>query len=109
MDKKFVGTGNEGFRCEMCGRDVPPLQSGSYRNHCPYCLWSRHVDRAPGDRQETCGGMMEPIALEQTGKKGFIIVHRCTACGAVRHNRAALDDPVSDKWEALIGLSTRPR
>ena len=103
--KRFVGGGNEGFRCGRCGASVPPLRSGSYRNHCPFCLWSRHVDRAPGDRRETCEGMMEPVGLEQSGKKGFIIVHRCTVCGAVRRNRAALNDPVPDDWDALIALS----
>jgi hypothetical protein len=105
MARRFVGRGNDPFRCEKCGRDVPPLRSGSYRNHCPFCLWSQHVDRAPGDREETCGGMMEPIGLEQSGKKGFVIIHRCRLCGAVRRNRAALDDPVPDDWDALIGLS----
>ena len=104
--RRFVGSGNEGFRCAQCGKDVPPLQSGSYRNHCPFCLWSRHVDDAPGDRRETCEGMMEPVGLEQSGKKGFIIIHCCTACGAVRRNRAALNDPVPDDWDALIALGS---
>jgi hypothetical protein len=104
---RFVGAGNEAFRCIKCGRDVPPLTSGSYRNHCPFCLWSRHVDDAPGDRLAECGGMMAPAGLEQSGKKGFVIVHRCTACGAVRRNRAATDDAVPDSWDLLIALSAR--
>jgi hypothetical protein len=103
---RFVGTGNEAFLCLNCAKDVPPLASGSYRNHCPFCLWSRHVDEAPGDRQADCGGMMPPVGLDQSGKKGFI-VHRCEACGALRKNRAALEDPVPDAWDALISLSTR--
>ena len=106
---RFVGAGNEGFVCEVCGADVPPLVSGGYRNHCPVCLWSKHVDRGPGDREETCRGLMRPIGLEQSGKKGFVIVHRCVACGAVRRNRAALDDPVPDDWDRLIELSARRR
>jgi hypothetical protein len=108
MGKRFIGTGNESFRCGHCGCDVPPLSSGSYRNHCPFCLWSQHVDRAPGDRLETCCGMMEPVGLEKTGHKGFIILHRCTGGGADRRNRAALDDPVPDDWDALVALSTPP-
>ncbi len=105
MEKRFVGTGNEGFRCAVCGREVPPLASGGYRNHCPFCLWSRHVDKAPGDRKESCGGLMEPIGLDQTGKKGFVILHRCTRCGVVRRNKAALDDPVPDNWDNLVKLA----
>ncbi len=107
--KQFIGTGNNGFTCIHCKRDVPPLTSGSYRNHCPFCLWSRHVDEtAPGDRQATCEGMMEPVALEHSGKKGYIIIHRCTVCGIVRKNKAALSDPVPDCWELIISLSHPP-
>ncbi len=33
------------FTCGHCGRRVGPLPSGGRnRNHCPYCLFSRHVD-----------------------------------------------------------------
>lgn len=108
MPKRFVGSGNEDFCCARCGADVPALTSGSYRNHCPFCLWSRHVDRAPGDRLETCCGPMQPVGLEQSGKKGFIIVHQCTSCGAVRRNKAALNDPVPDDWDTLTALSSAP-
>ena len=52
--------------------------------------------------------MMEPIGLEYSGKKGYIIVHRCRSCGEVRRNRAALEDPVPDTWDLLITLSTDP-
>ena len=104
---RFVGAGNDGFRCLHCGREVPPLATGSYRNHCPFCLWSRHVDEAPGDRREDCGGMMAPEALERSGKKGYVIVHRCAACGAVRRNSAALRDAVPDDWDALIALAAK--
>ncbi|WDF05905.1 RNHCP domain-containing protein [Shouchella hunanensis] len=34
--------------------------NGSYRNHCPFCLYSKHQDIIPGDRASTCGGLMEP-------------------------------------------------
>lgn len=103
--KQFIGQGNDGFICGRCGRSVPPLQSGSYRNHCPYCLWSQHVDRAPGDRLETCRGLMKPVDLEHSGKKGYIIIHCCTTCGATRRNKAALNDPEPDDWDRLIALS----
>ncbi len=51
-----------------------------YTNHCPRCLWSMHVDVNPGDRQNRCRGMMEPVAAIY-GRTGFIITHRCAECG----------------------------
>ena len=66
----------ENFVCEHCGASVT---GDGYTNHCPECLWSKHVDVEPGDRGATCGGMMEPIALEgSTGK--YRIIHRCERC-----------------------------
>jgi RNHCP domain len=88
---------------------VPPLANGSYRNHCPCCLWSKHVDGVrPGDRACSCHGLMRPVAVEHRGGKGLLIVHRCTACGFVRGNRIA-DDPVcGDSIDAIIGLMRAP-
>jgi DNA-directed RNA polymerase subunit RPC12/RpoP len=92
--KRFVGQGvNRPFTCAECGADVLPLVSGGYRNHCPYCLCSLHVDVNPGDRANDCGGVMEPVGAELTGKKGWVVVHRCRRCGEVRRNKAALEDP----------------
>ncbi|MEK7218066.1 MAG: RNHCP domain-containing protein, partial [Patescibacteria group bacterium] len=34
----------EPFTCEHCGTGVAPLPHGTSRNHCPRCLWSKHVD-----------------------------------------------------------------
>ena len=51
--------------------------------------------------------MMAPAGLEHSGKKGYVIIHRCAACGAVRRNRAALEDAVPDDWDALIALSAK--
>ncbi|THF88162.1 RNHCP domain-containing protein [Deinococcus sp. KSM4-11] len=103
-----LGT-NNAFVCGHCGRQVAPLRNGSVRNHCPHCLHSLHVDIQPGDRASTCHGLMVPVAVEQSGKKGWVLVHRCTRCGFVGRNRAALDDPDQpDDWDALIAISTRP-
>lgn len=107
MRRRFIGTGNAAFVCSHCGLAVPPLRRG-YRNHCPRCLYSQHVDEAPGDRAATCGGLMAPVALDHDGKKGYVIIHRCLRCGAVRRNRAAQDDPCPDDWEALVRLSRSP-
>lgn len=100
-----IGT-NLGFTCTVCGAVVPPLANGSYRNHCPHCLHSLHVDVNPGDRAHPCRGVLEPVGVEHSGKKGWVIVHRCRRCGVTRRNRAALDDPACpDDYDAIVALS----
>ncbi|MEX2500788.1 MAG: RNHCP domain-containing protein [Trueperaceae bacterium] len=109
MKRFTVRDSNHGFRCVRCGTQVTPLAHGSVRNHCPACLWSLHVDVFPGDRASDCGAPLEPIAVRLHAKKGPVIVHRCSGCGALRNNRAATDDPVqADDMNRLIDLSTRP-
>lgn len=95
---------NTGFECGRCRRRVSRQSGGSYRNHCPHCLWSRHVDVAPGDRAADCGAVMEPAGVDHSGKKGFVLIHRCTACGAEDRNRLAPDDDM----DVVIELQ-RPR
>ena len=80
-----------GFICAHCGREVPPLRYTS-RNHCPFCLWSMHLDVNPGDRASDCMAPLEPVTAAPDPKKGFVITHRCTKCGALRRNKAAEDD-----------------
>lgn len=83
----------ESFTCSHCGATVGLLTTGSYRNHCPRCLWSKHVDEAgPGDRAATCGGMMLPVGIEHRSGKGWMIVHRCESCGKTITNKTAEDD-----------------
>lgn len=41
---------DEEFICENCGKKVEKL-GYSCRDHCPYCLHSKHVDKNPGDRR----------------------------------------------------------
>ena len=97
--------GNDGFVCGRCALEVRPLRNGSFRNHCPGCLWSRHVDHTPGDRASNCGGYMEPIALLGSSAKGWRIRQRCLACGHEHTNDAALDDPEQpDEWDALMEI-----
>ena len=78
----------EDFVCVKCGSLV---HGNGYTNHCPYCLWSKHVDFQPGDRQEGCQGMMQPISVELRKGK-FILTHRCLKCGKRKTNRAAYED-----------------
>jgi len=78
----------EDFVCGHCGFAV---QGSGYTNHCPRCLWSRHVDAMPGDRQAKCGGMMEPVAVAGT-TDDYRILHRCQVCGIEKWNQAVPDD-----------------
>ena len=82
------------FRCRHCGLDVSTHAPGTaHRNHCPNCLWSRHLDDdAPGDRAAECGSSMEPIAICVRGDGEWVIVHRCTGCDDLNLNRTAGDD-----------------
>lgn len=93
------------FHCLHCKMPVSthPLISGvNHRNHCPFCLWSKHVDLyESGDRLAACKGQMEPVALthKRMNKKymkdifgELMLVHRCVECDELRINRIAADD-----------------
>ncbi len=95
---------NTGFRCVHCAAPVPATSDGHYRNHCPHCLWSLHVDNRPGDRAANCGGLMEPMGLVDKGAKGWQIVHRCTVCGQSQPNRVVRDGASPDDLDQLLGL-----
>ena len=82
---------DEEFICENCGKKVDKLGYTS-RDHCPYCLCSKHVDCLPGDRMESCHGILKPVQVELDSKKGYVIVYKCSKCGAIRRNKAAEDD-----------------
>lgn len=90
---KFLGDSDE-FRCRHCKMMVGvPLSGGRNRNHCPFCLYSRHVDgRTPGDRASECGALMAPVGAFARIKGEHAVVHRCLGCGFERHNRLAADD-----------------
>lgn len=106
METKRFTKNDSGFRCVHCGREVPPLIKTS-RNHCPYCLWSLHVDILPGDRANDCGGPLEPISALPDPKKGYILVHKCQKCGEIRRNKAAMEGNVPDDRGLIINLTAR--
>lgn len=90
----------EDFTCGNCGAEV---RGDGYTNHCPRCLWSRHVDIYPGDRAAECGGLMAPVAAG-IKKDEWFVVQRCEECGFTRRNRTSrTDDP-----EAIRKLLGRP-
>ncbi len=103
-NKRF-SKADEGFTCVYCKKEVLPLGYTS-RNHCPFCLSSLHVDINPGDRANTCGGVLRPIKSEPDAKRGFIIIHRCDKCGAVVRNKAAHEAKVQpDDMDLIIKLT----
>jgi len=99
LKKKF------GFTCEHCGSWVSKDKfiGTHFRNHCPFCLWSRHVDlKKSGDRLSHCYGQMKPIGFIFK-KEGFdkygqprqgelMLIHLCQDCGKISINRLAADD-----------------
>lgn len=105
MQTKLFSKNDSGFICKNCGKAVLPLGYTS-RNHCPFCLCSLHVDINPGDRQNTCGGILRPVQALPDSKRGYIIIHRCERCGAVVRNRSAHEAKVQpDDTELLIKLT----
>jgi len=93
------------FRCAHCRNLVSTahLISGvNNRNHCPYCLWSCHLDLfVAGDRLSACKGQMKPIGLTMKKSRNkyrlesggeLMLIHECSECGSLSINRIAADD-----------------
>lgn len=92
----------ETFRCRHCKLLVGAVPSGGkHRNHCPSCLYSRHVDgKMPGDRASDCGSSMAPVAVFTRPNGEYVLIHRCLGCGFERYNRIAADD----NFERVLAL-----
>jgi len=97
--KKFKMV-DEKFICENCNYEVPQLNYTA-RDHCPNCLYSKHVDIMPGDRLNTCLGMMMPIGIEKY-KNTYKIIYKCLKCNQIHKNIMANDD----NYDLIIKLST---
>lgn len=93
------------FRCRHCRNPVSAMSmlSGvNNRNHCPYCLWSCHLDLfAAGDRLSACKGQMKPIGLTMKKSRNkyrlesrgeLMLIHECIECNTLSINRIAADD-----------------
>jgi Zn finger protein HypA/HybF involved in hydrogenase expression len=87
MIRKFQRT-VEDFVCENCGAKV---QGNGYTNHCPVCLWSKHVDVNPGDRANPCGGLMEPVDTYFKAQQWYL-KHRCQKCELEKNIKIAKED-----------------
>ena len=84
---------DEGFICENCHKEVSPLGYTS-RDHCPFCLYSKHVDINPGDRNNTCKGLLKPIGIEKY-KDTYKIIYKCLNCNQEHKNIIAKDDDMN--------------
>ena len=90
---------DEEFICENCGKKVEKAKYTA-RDHCPYCLCSKHLDINPGDRLNTCQGLMQPIGIEKFKDK-YKIIYKCSKCGET-HKNIMLND---DNMDLIIKLS----
>lgn len=89
----------ENFVCEHCETKV--IGNG-FTDHCSNCLWSKHVDVYPGDRSARCGGLMEPILIEQEPDRTVLTV-RCERCGHAKRNKIIPED----SFEAVLALTKK--
>ena len=87
----------EDFICENCGEKIV---GNGYTDHCPYCLWGKHVDINPGDRLADCKGAMQPIGVEVKQDR-YVIFYKCIKCGHFFRVKAADNDDV----DVVIRLS----
>ena len=95
---------DEDFKCEVCGEKVTAL-GYTARDHCPKCLCSKHLDINPGDRACKCHGTLRPVAIEPSKKGTYKIVYVCDKCGAVKKNKAAVDD----NMDLIIEIMSNPK
>ncbi len=102
--KRFKKT-KEDFTCEKCGFFV---EGNGYTNHCPKCLYSKHVDNNPGDRLSTCGGLMKPVRIE--GEEGkYKVLHKCETCGYEKINKLADADDIDTVTKVIADYIKRIR
>ena len=90
---------DEEFLCENCNKKVEKLNYTA-RDHCPHCLYSKHVDINPGDRNNQCKGLLEPTGIEKF-KNTYKIIYKCQKCNQIHKNIMAIDDD----FEKIIELS----
>lgn len=81
---------DENFICDNCGFEVNKLNYTA-RDHCPNCLYSKHVDNLPGDRSNNCHGLLNPIGIEKF-KDTYKIIYKCLKCDEIHKNIIAKDD-----------------
>jgi len=84
---------NESFICEHCWINIDKHPEWSARNHCPTCLYSKHLDENfPWDRLSKCHWLMQAIDIDYKKNKGNMIIHKCLKCNKQILNKIAPDD-----------------
>ena len=101
MEKTFQKN-DEQFICINCGHKVKRLGYTS-RDHCTKCLCSLHVDINPGDRQNSCKGLLIPYSCTYSSKKGYVITYKCQKCGEFHNNKIAQDDDKKAVFSVMNG------
>lgn len=81
---------DECFVCDNCGKKVEKLNYTA-RDHCPYCLCSKHLDNNPGDREAGCEGLLIPFDIEKVSDN-YKIIYKCEKCNIIKKNKVANDD-----------------
>lgn len=94
---------DESFICENCNKIVDKLEYTA-RDHCPYCLYSKHLDINPGDRLNECKGLLEPVGIEKFKDK-YKIIYKCKKCNELHKNITAVDD----NFDLIIQLSVQKK
>ena len=92
---------DEEFICENCKKKVDKLNYTA-RDHCPNCLYSKHVDINPGDRANKCCGLLVPVGIEKY-KNTYKIIYKCNRCNQFHKNIVAVDDSMDE----IIKLSIK--
>jgi len=96
----FIVPEKSEYNCGYCGKTVA---GGRYNNHCPHCLWSKHLDdKIPGDRASECQELIEPIGVTQK-RDTWRIVHQCAGC----KKRTVVNSAAADNLDLIIELSQR--
>lgn len=90
MEEKKFQRKKEDFICEVCSSYV---YGNGYTNHCPYCLYSKHVDVSPGDRQSDCKGIMKPVSFEFKADN-WRVIHCCIKCNHTKINKLSSQDNI---------------
>jgi len=84
---------NDSFICEKCLKLVTKHPEWSARNHCPFCLYSKHMDEvSPWDRESKCWWLMQAIWIDYKKNKWNMIKHICIKCNKIILNKVAPDD-----------------
>lgn len=91
------------FICENCGKKISKLNYTA-RDHCNYCLYSKHVDINPGDRANDCCGLLVPIDIEKF-KDTYKIIYKCQKCNQEHKNIIANDDDMNE----IIRISSQKK